>query len=289
MRFFILGFAAMAAMTAPLGRAGGQEAPATIPVDLALALLERTPDVYGSRAPAIIVGRAPDGIPPSLTSMQYASLLGGLVESNGVVVVLKSSLPPNQVLTSYDKQLTGSGWGPPPPPPNAERGGFVSNVSLESFSNLYCSDSGAVTVSYSPAPRGGTYLKVRYSRDRESNYCMPRAMAIMGLPALKFPVLLPPPGMTQRSGGGGSGGDHISTSAQLLGPIGPAEAIAHYVKQLEAAGWKMGSLASSGGTSIASAETRDPGGKLWRGALIAQGVSDSELEVELRMARPSAP
>jgi hypothetical protein len=287
MRSLILHLAVSAALTAPLGSLWGQEQPATIPTDLALGLLESTPDAYGSRIPVIVVGRAPDGMPPTLTSAQSASVLGGIADAHSIIVVLRSTLPPNQVLASFDKQLASSGWGPPPPPPDVERGGFVSSAFSNFFGNLYCGNGGAATVAYSPAPRGGTYLKIRYTRDREGSLCAPRQMVTMRLAALKFPVLVPPPGMIQRGGGSANGGDHTETSAQLLGPLGPAEIVPHYLKQLEAAGWKMGQLASSGDVSIASAESRDAEGTLWRGVLMAQRVSDNELEVTLEMSRPS--
>src|SRR5689334_7487107 len=138
MRVRILLFAAVMSAS-PLGIARAQEQPATIPTELALALMERNLDAYGSRMPAIIVGHAPDGMPSSLTTLQGATILGGLADLHGSVVVLKSSLPPNQVLTAFDRQLLGSGWDPPPPP-DVERGGFVSNMYTSSGS-LYCSDS----------------------------------------------------------------------------------------------------------------------------------------------------
>ena len=286
MRSHILYVAAFLVLTAPFGAVGGQEQPATIPVDLALALINQFPDAYGSRPPVIVVGRAPAGLPSSITSLPFASVLGGLVDSRGTLVVLKSTLPPNQVLTSFDKQLTAAGWGPPPPPPNQDRGGFIGSPYEGSFGNIYCADSSAVTVDYSPTPQGGTYLKVRHTLDVERNFCTPHRVAMMAqLPALKFPVLLPPPGMVQRSGGGGSGGDQISTSAQLFGPLQPTDVIPHYVKQLRAGGWKMGNLASSGDVSIVSAEVTDPEGKLWRGALMARRISDTELEVSMQMNR----
>jgi hypothetical protein len=218
--------------------------------------------------------------------MQFTSIVGGMTESRDMIIVLKSALPPNQVLTAYDKHLTTSGWGPPPPRPDAERGGFMSSPYESAWGSLYCADSAAVSVSSSPAPNGGTYLKVRYSRGRELNFCSPQRVARM-VAELKFPVLLPPHGMTQHGTGGGSSGDNISTSAQLMGALGPPDIVSHYAKQLEAAGWKTGTVASSGMTSLASAEARDLEGTLWRGALIAQRVSDLEVEVTLQMARPS--
>jgi hypothetical protein len=285
MRSLIVLLAILAALTIPLRGATGQEQPTSIPVDLALALMGGSPDAYGSRAPVIVVGRAPEGMPPSLSSLQFATVLGGIADSRGTLVVLKSTQPPNEVLVSFDKLLTASGWGPPPPPPDADRGGFVATPYAGTFGNLYCGDSGTVTVSYSPTAQGGTYVKVRYSREREPSFCVPIRTRVMLLPALKFPVLRPPPGMVQRGGGGGRGGDNVSTSAQLIGPLHASEVIPPYLEQLRAAGWKTGTVASSGDVSVASVETTDPEGKLWRGALIARRVSETRLEVSIEMTR----
>ena len=289
MRSFIVLLAILVPLATPLGRASGQEQPTSIPVDLSLALMAGSPDAYGSRAPVIVVGRAPEGTPPSLTSLQFATVLGGIADSRGVLVVLKSTQPPNEVLLSFDKVLTASGWGPPPPPPNADRGGFAAGSYAGPFGNLYCKDSSAVTVSYSPTAQGGTYLKVRYSRDPEASFCTPPRTREVLLPALKFPVLRPPAGMIQRSGGGGRGGDNVSTSAQLIGPLHASEVIPPYLDQLRVAGWKTGKVASSGDVSVASLEAMDPDGKLWHGAFIARRLTENELEVSIEMSRAAGP
>ena len=282
-----IGHLALAVVIAtPSGHAACQQLSATIPTELALALLDGNQDAYGSRSPKIAVGVAPEGIPASLSSAARATVLGGMTESRGVIVVLKSTLPPNQVLAAFDKQLTGAGWAPPPPP-ESERGGFVSSPYTGSWGNFYCGDSGTAVVSYSPAPQGGTYLKVRYGREKQSSFCAPQRMASFQGPSLTFPALLPPPGMSQSGGRGGSGSDRTEISARLTGPLGPAELVAHYLKQLEAAGWTMGPLVTSGEVSLASARATDPERTQWNGALVAQRISAYELEVTIEMSRPS--
>ena len=105
----------------------------------------------------------------------------------------------------------------------------------------------------------------------------------MRMPTFKFPMLLPPPGMMQQGGGGGSGGNSVDTRTSLMGPLSAAEVVAHYVKALETAGWKMGTVASSGDVSVVSAQAKDPDGALWRGALVAERVGENQLEASIRM------
>ena len=93
--------------------------------------------------------------------------------------------------------------------------------------------------------------------------------------------------MTQHGGGGGFGGDNAETAARLMGVLDPPDIMAHYVKQLDSAGWKMGATATSAGTAVAAAEAKDSVGTLWTGALTAWRISPFEVEVNIKMAHPS--
>ena len=284
MRLLVFPFALLASVATR--HALGQQQPATIPTELAAALLEANDDAYGSRMPTILVGRVPDSIPASLTSAPRATILGSVQSSRVVTIVLKSTMPPNQLLTAFDQQLMASGWAPPPSRAD-ERGGFVSSYYSSGWGGFYCGDSGSVGVSYSPAPGGGTYLKVRYSGNKQLGICSPAPMHAFAERLLKLPILRSPPGMMQRGGGGGSGSNQVNTSARLIGPLGPADLLEHYLKQLAAAGWTMGSVATSGDVTIASATAKDAEGLQWNGALLAQRLASNELEVTIIMARPS--
>jgi len=265
--------------------AAGQQPPTTIPTDLALALLDHGGGISGERSPKIVVGKAPDPIPASLTSLEGAVVAGGLEYPQTAIVVLAFTLPPNQVMLTVDKQLTARGWKPPPPPPT-ESSGFSAGYSFMG-GNAYCADSAAATVSYSPAPKGGTYLKVQYFRNKERSVCATRTEFGFRQRLFKFPALLPPSGMIQGRGGSGSDGDNAETSAHLRGVLAPPVIVAHYVKQLDSAGWKLGATVTSGAAAISSAEVKDSDGVLWLGAITAWRVGADEIEVAIRMSRPS--
>jgi hypothetical protein len=264
-----------------------EQNPPTVPTELVQALLGRGEYDTG-RAPRLFVGRAPDGIPSSVTSIEGGTVLGGMEEGRNAVVVLAFTLPPNQVVLSVDRQLRARGWNPPPPPPDVDRGGFVSSGYGTPFGNAYCSDSTGLAITSIPAPRGGTYLKITQLRNQQFSFCKPSEQARRFFGSLlKFPPLLPPPGMISHGGGGGSGSNSSSISARLTGPLKPAELVAHYRGQLDAAGWRTRApLAAAEDAAVAYVETTDSTRVVWHGLLSALQTGPSEVEVEIKMIRP---
>lgn len=269
-------------------RVAAQEQPAMIPTALAVALLDRGESASGNRSPLFVVGHAPPGMPASLTTLEGGEILGGVEGERAATVVFVFTRPPNQALLAADKQFVARGWRPPPPPPGSDRGGFVS-MSYgfgPTSGSWYCGDTGLATVGYAPAPMGGTYLSVRYQRDRSSTVCEPRrSFEDFRAEQLPFPRLIAPAWMTQMGGGGGGGGDNTETSTRLTGPIELQDIVVHYLKQLDSAGWKVGTLATSGVVTIAQVATTHRG-KAWTGALVATRLGPSEIDVAIRMARP---
>ena len=264
-----------------------EQNPATIPTELALALLDGGEYESGRRATRIFVGRAPDGIPQKLTSFEGGTVIGGARFAQNSVAVIAFTLPPNQVLLSADRELRARGLTSPPPP-GGDRGGFVSNNYSSPWGNLYCADSAAISLGAAAAPNGGTYLKVSYTRNQQFSACTRRVRASFAEVEFKFPALLPPPGMLSRSSGSGMGGGSASASAVLTGPLKPADLLAHYRSQLDAAGWRtQAPVASGDDAALAYVEATDSTGAAWRGLMTALKSGPSEVEVEIRMRRPS--
>ena len=267
--------------------AAAQQQPATIPTELAFALLDNSMNAYGSRAPTISVGHAPPDMPASLTSADGGIVLGGIEFPERATVVLSFTLPVNQVLASFDRQLLAHGWAPPPPPPN-QRGGFVSGNFSFGRGNVYCGDSGVAIISSVPAPGGGTYLRIQHTRNKAQSLCNPRLLTTnFRKPQLEFPPLLPPVGMSQHGGGGSSGSDRMEISTRLAGPGEPLDVLTHYLKQLESAGWKVSAPISAEGLAAASTRTKDGEGLEWTGTMTVTRVTSTEVEVTLNMLRPS--
>ena len=265
-----------------------EQNPASIPTELAVALIEGSE--YSGRQPRVVVGHAPDGMLPSVMSLEGGTVLGGLTSERGTIVVFAFTLPPNQVVLSADRQLRARGLTPPPPPPDANRGGFVSSGFGYGGGGAsgYCADSTGVALASLPAPGGGTYLKITQLRNQQYNFCVPRdeRWRMMAMPTLKFPTLLPPPGMSSMGAGAGSGGNSASTSGHLTGPLKPAELVAHYRTQLDAAGWRTRTPVAMGDdAAIVYVEASDSTRIVWHGMMTALQIAPSEVEVEIKMMK----
>jgi hypothetical protein len=283
-RCFCLMFTIVA--SSRVSRAQDQNPP-TIPTELVQALLGRG-EYDPARGPRLFVGRAPDGMPQNVTSLEGGTVLGGMEDGRNAVVVIAFTLPPNQVTLSVDRQLRARGWTPPPPPPDANRGGFVSSGYSSPFGNAYCTDSSGLTLTSMAAPRGGTYLKLTQLRNQQFSFCRPGDRArTYGGSEFKFPTLLPPPGMVSQGGGRGMGGGSASISTRLNGPLKPAELIAHYRSQLDAAGWRTRApVASDDDAAIAYVEVSDTARVAWRGIMTAFQVAPSRVDVQIQVVNP---
>jgi hypothetical protein len=264
-----------------------EQNPPSIPTELVQALLGRG-EYDPARGPRLFVGRAPDGMPQSLTSLEGGTVLGGMEDGRSAVVVIAFTLPPNQITLSADRQLRARGWTQPPPPPEANRGGFASSGYGPAFGNAYCTDSSSVTLTSMAAPRGGTYLKLTQLRNQQFSFCRPADRARMfGGSEFKFPTLLPPPGMMSHGGGSGMGGNNASISTRLSGPLKPAELIAHYRAQLDAAGWRTRAPVTTGeDAAIAYLEATDSAHVVWRGIMTAFQIDPSNVDVQIQMVNP---
>ena len=266
-----------------------EQSPPSIPTELALALLEGGEFGPGRQA-RIVVGRAPNGMLPSVTSLEGGTVLGGVTYDRMAVIVFAFTLPPNQVLLSVDRQLHARGLTDPPPAPEAARGGFVSSYG-PSFGSAYCTDSVGITLASLPAPKGGTYVKLTQLKNQEFNFCTRRERTRM-FPGseLTFPRLLPPPGMASRGGGAGSGGSSSSISTRLMGPLKPAELIAHYRSQLDAVGWRTRTPVAIGDeAAVTYVEATDSTRVVWHGLMTALQVGPSDVEVEIQMTKSREP
>lgn len=280
---------AIAIVGAPRVSNAQEQNPQSIPTELVLALFDRGDYDSGRRATRIIVGRAPDGMPQSLTSFDGGTVLGGARLAQNAVVVIAFTLPPNQILLSVDRQLRARGWTSPPPPPDANRGGFVSSNGFGSpFGTTYCADSSGIALTSMPAPSGGSYIKITQLRNQQFNFCIPRQRdRIFPGMELTFPTLQPPPGMISHGGGSGMGGNSSMISARLTGPLKPADLIAHYRSQLDAAGWRTRTPVTTGeDAALAYVETTDPTGVVWRGVMTSVRSAPSDVEVEIKMFKP---
>ena len=108
MRAPFLHFALVLFLAAPTGEGNGQQPPAVIPTDLALALIDNGGgmSMSGNRPPRIVVGRAPDGMPASLTSAEGGTVIGGIEYPDRATVVLAFTIREAACLAWLDTAAT---------------------------------------------------------------------------------------------------------------------------------------------------------------------------------------
>ena len=79
-----------------------------------------------------------------------------------------------------------------------------------------------------------------------------------------------------------------SISSRLAGLLKPADLIAHYRPQLDAAGWRTRAPVTTGeDAALAYVEATDSTGAIWRGVMLAVQSAPSEATVEIKMFKAS--
>jgi hypothetical protein len=160
---------------------------------------------------------------------------------------------PEQAVAAVAQVLTARGWRSiQRRTPRMRPGGFLpAGSAVPRVGTILCDDNRQrqLTVSANPGEADVADVSLRLDSDPNSfaqrNNFKDDIWMFQG-PTSIFPVLTPPPGMSQWGGGGGGGGASCHTSTILRGDL-PVDAIEiHYREQLAAAGWKMSESAAIG-------------------------------------------
>ncbi len=250
-----------------------QTQPANLPASLAGALIGISQSSLA--VPKFFVGEAPTGFPAALIPRHPVSVIGGMKVGDQLIVVLSDST--RRLAAVYEQLLLDSGWTRPPAP---RASGFTSASGPYSF---FCRDSTMV----SPEPLMGPsrdFIRVTYQVRHGSGYCAGFGEAPTPPGELVLPALLPPKGLTVTSGGGGSGGNGVNARAQLVGQTMTVnDVLAHYGKQLVAAGWTAGAPGIGDRVAVQRLEAHDQSGAAWTGVLLAV-VTDTGVSMSLTMS-----
>jgi hypothetical protein len=265
--------------------ARAQERPASIPTDLAIALIgPGSPSFSG--APRFSVGKAPDGFPAMLVPPAPISVVGGMWSGDGGSIVLAVPSAPGEAVATVERFLSDSGWRRPEVP-DESRGGF--QPSHTGRATYFCRGDEMLTFGPTAGAPRGTYVRVNYLGDAQNASCrIRRTQTTTWTPELPFPRLRAPAGAVSNGGLAGGGGDRLDASTRLYHRTTPEEVAAHYASQLEAGQWKVGLPGVGAGVVVRSLEAADPKGQPWRGTLTAILLTPGELEVSIRMFRVSA-
>jgi len=253
--------------------------PVTIPTVLAQVLMMPLAQVFGDR-PHYVVGRTPQGWPRALTAPASAKLIGGVKYGPISATVYRVPRRVNAV-EWYERMLTNAGYkrGDVRPGP---RGGFTSGEPR--LTTAWCSPTGNATMGVFDSTATSRIIFVSVaSRPVTAAGCGDEDPPGMGRkPPLEIPALAAPFGVTAMPGGTGWSNDNMRTSVSVDTTMSADSILAHYARQLTAAGWKVGKRLSDGSSALQPVSVRDPRGREWVGALTMISAADRR-EVVLSM------
>jgi hypothetical protein len=267
-----------------------------IPRELAIALLSYSP---GMAPNDIRVGKAPDDIPPELVPPGF-QVLGSMTQFENSVIVFAAPQPPDSAIAVFQTGLLGMGWTRPAIPQNRARNGFVP---AQDFGGNYDRPDivchGDAFASFTSAYRrsGGSIVKVSYNRGARFSACKapPDANQYRSpFDDAPMPLLRAPEGSMITSGsssvGGGSsmsgGAGQVTIGTRLSTRLKAGEVVAHYDKQMIAAGWASLSDGAADNVAVHNYRKKDEKDRVWTATLLSMVVPDgTDQDVSLRLTR----
>ena len=265
----------------------GSDSQEPVPRELAVALMSFGP---GMSANNLLIGKAPDDIPPELIP-PGAEILGSVTQFEQRIIVLAVKQTPDSAISSLQASLLGTGWKEPPRPPSMNRGGFVAADAFTSMGgqpDIVCRGDEVVTLSATYRRTSGSVLKVSYSKGQRYGACTVRQEAYRSpYDDAPIPTLRAPGGSISKGNGmGGSSEGQINLNTTLGTTLRPAEVVTHYDKQMIAAGWTSRSDGAADIVAVHTYRKNDDKGRVWTATLAAQTIPDGkDMDVSLRIYR----
>jgi hypothetical protein len=265
-----------------------------IPRELAIALLSYSP---GMAPNDIRVGKAPDDIPPELVP-PGVQVLGSMTQFENSVIVLAAPLAPDSAIALIETGLLGSGWTRPPMPQGRPRNGFVPANDLSGTYDrpqMVCHGDAFASLTGTYRRSGGSIVKISYNRGARYSACktQPDANAYRSsTDDAPIPTLRAPEGSMMLGGGSGVtsrpgiGTSNVTMSTQLTSKLKPAEVVAHYDKQMIAAGWTSLSEGAADNVAVHNYRKKDEKERVWTAVLLSvMGPDEKAQDVSLRLSR----
>ena len=266
------------------------EAQEMIPRELAIALLSNSP---GMTANDLRVGKAPDDVPPELVPPGL-QVLGSMTQFENSIIVFAAPQPPDSAIALIEAALLGSGWTRPPAQQVRPRNGFVAaNDFFSSYDRpqMVCHGDAFATFTSAYRRSGGSILKVSYNRGARFSACKAQpdpSTYRSPFDDAPMPTLRAPEGsMTSPTNNGMSGSSNgVTVSTQLSTKLKPAEVVAHYDKQMIAAGWTSLSDGAADNVAVHNYRKKDEKDRAWTATLLSMVVPEgTEQAVSLRLSR----
>jgi len=183
------------------------------------------------------VGAVPDGFPADLlppgTTIEASAIAAGAT----TVVGANPSLVLSDLFMQVPR-MTAAGWSNVGPPMR----GFMNRPAGMGLS--LCRNQEFAQVTFTPREAGGVYARVTI-RNEPRQTCGSRPD--FNFPDVTIPVLVAPADATVVGGGGGGGSLDEMHSRSRIETASPLRAVmAHYVAQIERAGWTESGRATQG-------------------------------------------
>lgn len=204
----------------------------TVPRELVDAVLRQATGGTGSQ---LLVGRVPDGFPERFTVSSDARTVGSITMSGTTIVVISTNAIPDAVITAVTQQLRAAAWKAAPLP-LPQRGFQESEASLP---HVFCAGDTVVTVRAFGRMTGGTSVVATQAMGSPRS-CDP-VVQPPRRPAPELPTLRNPPTTDVTGSCNRRDPNMVSVSngmaTMLRTSITPDSILAHYGRQLQAAGW----------------------------------------------------
>ena len=229
---------------------------------------------YGFDEPELIVGALPVKLPLELTLPAGARIIGTQVRSgNNLEIVLDVKDTSEAIQAFFATQLKGfESKGSL----SANRGGFVFSSTQETRAyqsdQLYCRPDLSFSVTVFRLDAAIKDVRLKFN----TYDCQFNAPS-----SLTLPKLAPPTSAEVRGISSSYGGDR-SSSVRLETALGAAEIYAHYIAQLQAAGWQTLETVTLKVGAVGSLELKDASGKTWRMLLIVTLEGTGNVRASLR-------
>jgi hypothetical protein len=243
--------AACALHAAPLPRLASAQQPSAAPDEITQAIL-RYAFRYDGVNVRLLEGRIPEDLEPNFYAPPGTRVLGSVVMGSGVLVLAKSSAPPESLRAMYTRALEPRGWKPFD---MMRRGGFVE--SSADLPVILCRDGAQLHVQQLRRVAAANDLFLHY-RDGAGPCGQSRPPVFRAVSEPPFPTLYAPPSAgrdvgTRCSRMGGRRGS-TGTSTMVATEMSADELLRHYARQVESDGWRPG--AGSGRSVAAGTWTR---------------------------------
>jgi hypothetical protein len=221
--------------------------------DLLLALLatDRLSPMTAraSIPPDVLIGSTTSDVERELTLPRGSELLGTITRDASTEVLALVPLEFDSARVAIQRALEEKGWQTPQPQtPPQPRGGFVSPATRLTVQGMLCKgrESTAVLLVAPVAGRPRTSF-ARVVLQSQTGFCsqqQQQRQRSMENPFDALPPLHPPSGTAGWCVGGG-GRSSSGTSTRIDTSLPANELVAHYGRQLEAAGWRPAPLSSN--------------------------------------------